>query len=272
MIEKRVIGNATLYLGDCLERMAEIPDGSADMVLCDLPYGTTYAAWDSVIPFPDLWAHYKRLVKPKGAIVLTAAQPFTTEMIASNRAMFKYCWYWEKSQGANFVIANYQPLKVVEDIVVFSASAAAFNKAGNCMTYNPQKTKLDKPYTRDCSKSTTCNTETTPRIDRTKGAVTEKTHAMPRSLLYVKPDKDRGLHPTQKPVPLLEYLIRTYSNAGDTVLDNCMGSSSTGVACANTGRKFIGIEQEQRFFDISCNRLEALLAEPKQNVFDLAEA
>ena len=270
MDNKRIIGNATLYIGDCLERMADIPDGSVDMVLCDLPYGTTDADWDSVIPFPDLWAHYQRLVKPKGAIVLTAAQPFTTEVIASNRAMFKYCWYWEKSLGANFVLANYQPLKVVEDIVVFSASAASFNKAGNCMTYHPQKTKLDKPYTRDNSKRTTGNTETMRRVDRTKAIVTEKTHAMPRSLLYVKPGKERGLHPTQKPIALLEYLVRTYSSAGDTVLDNCMGSASTGVACANTGRTFIGIEKEQRFFDIACNRLESLLAEPKQ--IDLALA
>ena len=253
--EKRIIGNATLWLGDCLERTAEIPDGSVDMVLCDLPYGTTAAAWDVVIPFADLWAHYKRLVKPKGAIVLTAAQPFTTEVIASNRAMFKYCWYWEKSQGSNFFLASYQPLKVVEDIVVFSASAASFNKAGNCMIYNPQMTKLDKPYTRDCSKNTNGPPETSPRVCRQTAPVMEKTHATPRSLLYVKPDQHRGLHPTQKPVALLEYLVRTYSNAGDTVLDNCMGSASTGVACANTGRQFIGIEKEQRFFDIACKRL-----------------
>lgn len=237
--------------------MADIPDGSVDMVLCDLPYGITDAPWDSVIPFPDLWAHYKRLVKPKGAIVLTAVQPFTTDVIASNRAMFKYCWYWEKPRGANFILANYQPLKVVEDIVVFSASGASFNKSGNCMIYNPQKAKLDKPYMRDNSRNGYGgSTETMGRVDRTKAPVIEKTHAMPRSLLYVKYEKIRGLHPTQKPVELLEYLIRTYSNEGDTVLDNCMGSASTGVACANAGRKFIGIEQEQRFFDIACKRLE----------------
>jgi len=143
-----------LMHGDCLELMALIPDGSIDMILCDLPYGTTACKWDTVIPFEPLWAHYKRVIKRNGAIVLTAVQPFTTKLIASNIEQFKYCWYWEKPKGANFALTGFQPLKVVEDIIVFSSGASTFTKNNNGMIYNPQKIKLDKPYSRDFTKNT----------------------------------------------------------------------------------------------------------------------
>jgi site-specific DNA-methyltransferase (adenine-specific) len=241
------------------------------MVLCDLPYGTTESTWDSVIPFPDLWAHYKRITKQKSAIVLTAVQPFTTDVISSNRAMFKYCWYWEKSKGANFALTGFQPLKVVEDIVVFSTSASTFTRNDNGMVYNPQKIKLEKPYTRNHSIGKNLDAETTPRISNGNLGEVTRTHSTPRNLLYAATEGDKRVHPTQKPVSVMEYLINTYTNEGDTVLDNCMGSASTGVACANSGRKFIGIERERRFFDVSCERLESLLSAPKQIDFDLDE-
>ena len=249
----------TLILGDCLERMAEIDAGSVDMVLADLPYGSTNCAWDAVIPFDALWKQYRRVIKPGAAIVLTAGQPFTTALISSNMEMFKYCWYWEKSKAANFVSARYQPLRVVEDVCVFSDHACTFTKSGRSMPYNPQKIKLDKPIRRDRSNER----EKSPSVGLKKNTngIVEYTHAEPRNLLYAATDKDGRVHPTQKPVALMEYLIRTYSHAGDTVLDNTMGSGTTGVACVNTGRKFIGIERDAAYFAIAQARIDAAAAQ-----------
>lgn len=233
---------AQLMHGDCLELMTQIPDGSVDMVLCDLPYGTTQNKWDSVIPFEPLWAHYKRVAKPKAAIVLTAAQPFTTALIASNLCMFSQELIWRKNIASNFLNANRQHLSRHENIILFCSGQP---------TYNPQKTE-GKAYTAkryghddagenygDVARTTTVNAG-----DRN-----------PTTIVAI--NRETGLHPTQKPVALMEYLIRTYTNEGETVLDNCMGSGTTGVACANTGRKFIGIEKDSKYFAIAKQRIEA---------------
>jgi site-specific DNA-methyltransferase (adenine-specific) len=243
--------------GDCLELMKDIPDRSIDLILCDLPYGTVSCSWDSIIPFEPLWEQYKRIIRPNAAIVLTAVQPFTTKLISSNMDMFKYCWYWEKSKGANFVHANFQPLKVVEDIVVFSNGASTFVKdATKNMKYYPQKIEKDKPYTRDSSKDTNRNSGAiVPRGDK-EPRITEYTHSTPRNLVYYATDGDGRVHPTQKPVGLMEYLIKTYTLENETVLDNTMGSGTTGVACMNTDRNFIGMEMEEKYFDIASKRIQ----------------
>jgi len=250
----------SLLHGDCLELMKDIPDGSIDMILCDLPYGTTACKWDTVIPLNLLWIEYERLIKNSGAIVLTAVQPFTTDLICSNRALFKYCWYWEKAKGANFALTGFQPLKVIEDIVVFSKAASTFTKNGNSMTYNPQKTKLERPYKRDFTKNPGLGTDTL--IVRGKGLdYAEYTHSTPRNLLYASTDGDKRQHPTQKPVALMEYLIKTYTNEGETVMDNTMGSGTTGVACVNTNRNFIGMEMDDNYFEIAKNRINQRVLE-----------
>ena len=236
-----------LYNGDCLEVMKEIPDKSVDMILCDLPYGTTACKWDIVIPFKPLWEQYNRVIKDKGAICLFGSEPFSTELRQSNLSEFRYDWIWEKEQGANFMLCKYQPYKVHEIISVFS------KKRHN---YYPQMTK-GKPYTSGKGNSgevTNCVTKV-----QTKNSGTR----YPRSVQKFTTDKAKGsLHPTQKPVELLEYLIKTYSNEGETVLDNCMGSGSTGVAAVNTNRKFIGIELDEKYFDIAESRIK-LAAEQK---------
>ena len=223
--------------GDCLEVMPQIPSGSIDMILCDLPYGTTACKWDTIIPFEPLWKQYERIIKDNGAIVLFASQPFTTALINSNIKLFRYSWVWEKEQGVNFLMAKKQPLKVHEDICVFSKKQTV---------YNPQMTE-GKPYISGKGDSG----EVTGRVKKvqTKNNGTR----YPRSVIRFK--GETGLHPTQKPVELCEYLIKTYTNEGDTVLDNCIGSGTTVIACMNTNRNFIGIEKEKKYFDIAKERI-----------------
>ena len=234
-----------LLKGDCLELMKEIPDKSIDMILCDLPYGTTACKWDTVIPFEPLWEQYNRIIKDNGAIVLFGSEPFSTELRHSNLKMFKYDWIWEKEQGANFMLCKYQPYKVHEVISVFSK---------NRHTYNPQMT-VGKPYT--SGKGTSGDITGNVVKVQTKNEGTR----YPRSVQKFNTDKSKGsLHPTQKPIALLEYLIKTYTNEGEVVLDNCMGSGSTGVACVNTGRKFIGMELDEKYFAIAKKRIEEALA------------
>jgi site-specific DNA-methyltransferase (adenine-specific) len=235
-------------LGDCLERMAEIPDGSVDMVLCDLPYGTTQNKWDSVIPFEPLWAAYRRVCKPNAAIVLTASQPFTSALVMSNIDWFKYCWVWDKvNRPTGHLNAKKQPLRETEDIAVFYAGQP---------TYNPQMVDGD-PYSATGSKKSDCygSQKTTTTICTGK--------RYPRNVIKIAAD-ERGtvgrIHPTQKPVALMEYLIRTYTNAGETVLDNTMGSGTTGVACARAGRRFVGIERDEAYFAIARQRIESALS------------
>lgn len=230
-----------LMKGDCLEMMKLIPDGSVDMVLCDLPYGTTQNGWDSLIPFPELWAEYKRVGKENCAFVLTAQPPFDKVLGCSNLAMLKYEWIWEKTKATGHLNAKKQPMKAHENVLVFYGKQA---------TYNPQKTE-GKPYkgSGGGSKNDNYGDFEAVREGSQDGS------RYPRSVIQFA-HESKPVHPTQKPVALMEYLIRTYTNEGDVVLDNTMGSGTTGVAAANTGRKFIGIERDDKYFAIAQKRIE----------------
>lgn len=243
-----IIGNSQLYLGDCLQVMSGIPDASVDMILCDLPYGTTACKWDTVIPFEPLWREYRRIAKPNAAIVLTASQPFTSVLAASNLNMFRYCWYWKKSHGSGFMNAKRMPIKTIEDVLVFYRTLP---------DYNPQGLRPFGKRIKTRTKFTEASAYGKIGLDSLGGKefVQEFTN-YPTSFLEFASEK--GLHPTQKPVALMEYLIRTYTQEGEVVLDNCAGSGTTGVACINTGRIFIGIEREPKFFDITCRRIEGV--------------
>jgi len=225
-----------IYLGDCIELMPLIDDKSIDMILCDLPYGTTVCKWDMIIPFEPLWFQYKRIIKDNGAIVLTASQPFTTDLINSNRKWFKYCWVWNKVIQGNFLLAKYQPLKIHEDIIVFSK---------NRHKYIPQMI-TGRLRQKGAGKSKLYNIKMTKILNDIY---------YPKSIIEFSNSK-RGVHPTQKPVVLFEYLIKTYTNEGDLVLDNCIGSGTTAVACLNTKRNFIGMDTEQKYVDISNERIQ----------------
>lgn len=232
-----------LYLGDCLEIMQEIPSGSVDMVLADLPYGITDCKWDSVIPFAPLWDQYWRITKDRGPVVLFAAQPFTTALINSGRRYFRYCWYWKKNNKTGATFARVQPMRCIEDIAVFYRQAPTYNAQG--------LVELEKPKEHKPGRS---------RLYQYRGSGSvQKYTNWPHHLLEFANeavDSRKRLHPTQKPVKLLEYLVKTYTNAGELVLDNCMGSGSTGVACIRTGRRFIGIERDAGYYDLACKRLE----------------
>lgn len=244
--------------GDCLELMAKLPDGCADMILCDLPYGTTACKWDTVIPFDALWAHYKRLIKKNGAIVLFANSHFTIELAHSNMQGFCYQWVWDKKFAGNFVQAKRMPLRTHEDVLVFSVSGAM-------PSYYPQKTMRDKPIKKGGNKQSAAipihQSEAALAFGREGKSYDDK---QPESILHFSNrDEARGLHPTQKPVALCEYLIRTYTNEGDVVLDNTMGSGTTGVACLNTNRAFIGIEKDFKYFEIAQQRIAQAQQEKK---------
>ena len=232
-----------LLNGDCLELMKGISDNSVDMILCDLPYGTTACKWDIIIPFEELWNQYNRIIKDNGAIVLFSAQPFTTRLINSNLKNFKYCWYWKKNNVTGGIFCKYQPMRCIEDICVFYKKMP---------TYNPQGLKkLDKNIV---------NIPTENEVYKKKKNPSVQTHTgYPKHLLeFTNNATNKRYHPTQKPVELLEYLIKTYTNEGDIVLDNCMGSGSTGVACWNTKRRFIGIELNEKYFNIAKNRINRI--------------
>ena len=323
----------TLYQGDCMELLREIPPGSIDLVLCDLPYGTTDCKWDKVLPMGQLWKEYRRVLKCNGVAALFAAQPFTTELISSNRSGFRYCWYWLKNQATGFTFARYQPMRKIEEVAIFVCNVpgkdntkhhkalraymqgelaasghtrASINKIlGNTMAshyftngsqfslpprdqwerlqeetgnfsrtwddvraeykkdlghkgggepqiYNPQGLQVisnAKPKRRKAIKD-----DSIYDFDTLMQEYTPKYKNWPINVLQF--NTERGLHPTQKPVPLLEYLVKTYTHEGDTVLDNCMGSGSTGVACIRTGRKFIGMEKDPAYFQTAKERLE----------------
>lgn len=234
-----------LLHGDCMKLMQDIPTESIDLVLCDPPYGTTDCEWDSLLPFPELWREYDRLLKPNGAAVLFSAQPFTTQLIQSNRKNFRYCWYWLKNQVTGFAFAKYQPMRKVEDICVFYRKMPTYNPQGLVAIKEPKPQRKQWYRSDSVYKADTLMQEYTPRFKN-----------YPKNVLQF--NTERGLHPTQKPVPLLEYLVKTYTNPGDTILDNCMGSGSTGVAVkrAGEGRKFIGIEQNKVYFDIAQKRIQ----------------
>ena len=228
-----------LLQGDCIELMKELPDKSIDMVLCDLPFGVTQNKWDKIIPFEALWGGYNRVVKENGAIVLNCQQPFTSKLIMSNLKNFKYCWVWYKKQCSGFLNAKKQPLRNCEDIAVFYRKQC---------TYNPIMRK-GKPQLKNTGGYSSNYNDFTyqPHISEMY---------YPTTMLEIPLQRFKGGHPTQKPVTLLEYLIKTYTNEGETVLDNCMGSGSTGIACINTNRNFIGMELNEKFFKSAKNRIE----------------
>jgi site-specific DNA-methyltransferase (adenine-specific) len=244
-----------LNRGDCLEIMKDIPDESVDMILCDLPYGISASSWDKQLPMDLLWEEYKRIIKPNRAIVLFSQQPFTSLLITSNIEMWKYNWIWEKDNGTNFMNSHHQPLKITEDICVFGIGATSYVKSGEYLIYNPQFTD-GKPYSIVSGKQKENSAIVRNKREEYSGFKTEnKGVRFPKNLIKFIRDKDK-LHPTQKPVALLEYLIKTYTNEGEIVLDNCMGSGSTGVACVNTNRNFIGIELDEEYFNIARQRID----------------
>lgn len=253
--------------------MNKIADGSVDLILCDLPYGTTdrkgtenkggnrLLGWDNVIPLDKLWEQYRRILKPLGTVVLTADQPFTSQLILSNLEWFKYEWIWKKKKTTGFLLANYRPMKETEDIVVFSpGGAAAASKNGKNMTYNPQGL-IEKNVKKKNSAKRLGNFLHNPEhMGKNNKLLHESEYEQkytnyPSEIIEFGLDKD-VIHPTQKPVALMEYLIRTYSNEGETVLDNCMGSGTTGVAAMNCGRNFIGIEMDQKYYQAAKERIE----------------
>lgn len=251
-----------LIQGDCLEEMKNIPDNTIDMILTDLPYGQTARnKWDVTIPFNFLWEHYLRIAKQNAAIVLFGNGIFTADLMLSNRDMWRYNLIWEKTQPTGFLNAEKMPLRCHEDICVFYR---------NLPTYNPQKTcghdrKVSKAiHKRNCKQS----------LDYGEMNLTtyDSTERYPRSILtFAKDTQKESLHPTQKPVSLLSYLIKTYTNEQDTVLDSCMGSGSTGIACINTNRNFIGIEKDEKYFNIAKQRMENHSPDNTSNVEDIVK-
>lgn len=239
-------GKGIIANGDCLEVMKTIPDKSIDMILCDLPYGTTACKWDVIIPFEPLWEQYNRIIKNNGAIVLFGSEPFSSLLVCSNLKMFKYEWIYEKTQPSGHLNAKRMPMKYHENILVFYKKQP---------TYNPIKTTGHK---RKQSKGQIVNELGKGCYGKQTGANYDSTERYPKSVQIFSNGlmKQKSLHPTQKPVELLEYLIKTYTLENETVLDNCMGSGSTCVACINTNRKFIGIEKDKNYFEIARKRIE----------------
>ena len=241
---------ATIYHGDCLEIMPQLEP--VDMILCDLPYGTTACKWDTIIPFEPLWVQYKRLIKDNGAIVLTASQPFTSVLVMSNIKMFKYEWIWEKTKAGNFIQAKNNPLKLHENVCIFSDGVVIHKgQSTKRMPYNPigvrdVKKEWHRPQVYDSEHHYKRPSHSTDR------EITQE--CFPGSVIKIG-SAHNPPHPTQKPVALFEYLIKTYTNEGDTVLDNCAGSGTTGVACQNTERKCIEIEKELKYVEIAVKRL-----------------
>ena len=244
-----------LRYGDTIEQMKLIPDKSIDAIICDLPYGTTKCKWDSIIPFDKLWNEYNRIIKDSGAIALFGREPFSSKVRLSNENNYRYDWIWEKSKATNFLFAKQMPLIAHEDIMIF------YNKLP---TYNPQKTK-GKPYNKGIEKRN--EIEAVGKIGNGNLLINESGDRNPRSVIYFRTAESEGkFHPTQKPISLIEYLILTYSNENDIVLDNTFGSCTTGIACINTNKNFIGIENNMDYFNISLKRVEEKRKEKDFNI------
>jgi site-specific DNA-methyltransferase (adenine-specific) len=249
-----------LIQGDCLEKMKDIPDGSIDSIICDLPYGSTKCKWDVVISFEKLWEQYNRILKHTGVILLFGNEPFSSNVRLSNLSAYRYDWYWQKDKGANFLFGNRMPLKVIEVISVFYFIQPTYNpqkevRPGGAHTgYLYKNTVKISKNVRDVMGSSWKETE----MDETQnyhGKNYEPDKLLPKQLIYFSREQRGKVHPTQKPVALLEYLIKTYTNEGETVLDNCMGSGTTGIACKNLNRNFIGIELDPEYFKIAEKRI-----------------
>ena len=249
----------TLYHGDCLIEMNKITDKSVDMILCDLPYGAIDCKWDIIIPFDKLWEQYNRIIKDNGTIALFGNEPFSSLLRTSNIKMFKYDWYWKKTKQANYAQAPYMPLKNIEIISIFSKGTIAENSKMK-MNYYPQGTKSCNIMATEQQGSNNFRPNRTSKKVSYIRTVTN----YPKQLLEFN-SCGKVIHPTQKPTDLLEYLIKTYTLENETVLDNCMGSGSTGVACLNTNRNFIGIEKDDKYFKIAEDRIN----KAKESIFEL---
>jgi len=241
-----------IYLGYCLELMPKyVEDKSIDMIFCDLPYGTTQCKWDSVINLDELWKEYNRIIKDNGAIVLFSAQPFTTKLINSNIKNFKYCWYWKKEKGTGFATSGKRPLNIIEDICVFYKKQPNYCKKGN---------PLKKPYkhTLPVSKSKSGGKDNLKNLDEHGNRIYKYyTHETKTQFLEFSRDNgNKGVHPTQKPLALIEYMIKTYTNEGDLILDNTCGSGTTGLGAKNLNRNYIMMEQDSKYYEIACKRVQ----------------
>ena len=230
----------TIHLGDCLELMKEIQDASVDMILCDLPYGTTDCKWDAIIPVDGLWEAYRRVLKPRGAIVLTACQPFTSRLVMSNVAAFKTAWVWNKKQSGGFATAKFCPLKVTEDVLVFGYGP---------VQYHPIMRQGKLRLKGGCKKKN----EIQSGLKIIPAKLSDQYY--PTNIIEIVNGRQGKIHPTQKPVELFEYLIKTYTNPGDLVLDNCAGSGTTAVACKQTGRRYLCIEKDREYWLKACERV-----------------
>jgi len=241
-----------VHHGDCLDLMGDIPDRSIDAIICDLPFGTTACHWDTIIPFEPLWLHYKRIIKPRGAIVLFGSQPFTSKLVMSNLDWFKYESMWDKvNKFTGALNASHRPMKAHENILIFS-------KCGH--TFNPQKTKVTPYKTRRSNSNKVHHTHAGVSVKNYGKWIDEKN---PSSIIKVSgANTTKSFHPTQKPTALLAYLIRTYTNAGDLVLDNCIGSGSTAIAAIDTGRNWLGIEKDTGYVQIARDRIAERMKQP----------
>ena len=244
-----------IYNEDCLEGMKRIPDKSIDMILADLPYGTTDCKWDTIIPFEPLWEQYERIIKDNGAIVLSASQPFTTKLIMSNLKMYRYNWYWVKERATGFQFSGKQPMRKVEDVVVFYKKQPKYDKQGE---------KLEKPYKHVLPITKSPSSPISSKNINPDGSRADKwyTHSTKHNVIELSRDNTQeGVHSTQKPVALFEYLIKTYTDEGDLILDNVMGSGTTAIACINTNRNFIGFELDETYHTVANERIAKHLLE-----------
>jgi len=247
-----------LMLGDCLEKMKTIPDGSVDMILCDLPYGTTACKWDRIIPFEPLWEQYWRMIKKNGAIVLFGSEPFSSHLRLSAMRYFKYDWIWQKDKAGNWAACKHQPMKTFEIVSVFSKKGHNFFPLMD--TRPVENRRVNKP------RQNSSETNVSLKDFYTAESVGNSDQKYPIAIRYFNSVRN-NVHPTQKPVALLEYFIRTYTLEGEIVLDNTMGSGSTGIACVNTNRKFIGIEKDEKYFGIAQSRIQSAIDEKSQLLF-----
>ncbi len=241
-----------IYNNDCLIGMKDIPDKSIDMILCDLPYGTTACKWDTIIPFKPLWEQYERIIKHNGAILLFSQEPFTSQLISSNIHKFKYKWIWQKTKATGFPMANYRPLKSFEEIVLFTDAPCTYTKNGDQGTYNPQEL-------RECNRvkkrSNSKHLITSSSGGNMESEYIVKFENYPQDIITFSNGKKKNIHHCEKPVELLEYLIKTYTNETEIVLDNCLGSGSTIISAINTKRKFIGFENDSTYYNLAKDRI-----------------
>lgn len=244
-----------LYLGDCLEILPTIKEKSINLILTDLPYGTTACKWDTIIPLDKLWVEYERILTDNGIICLFGQEPFSSIVRTSNLKLYRYDWVWQKQKPSNFQLMNYQPGRVQENIMIFSKAKACYTRNGERISYNPQKEKMEKPRKANAKiyADSADLLHKYSKANKDNFQVYEERH--PISILKFNTPEHR-VHPTQKPIDLLEYLIKTYTQENDLVLDSCMGSGSTGVACKHLNRQFIGIEKDEKYFEIAKKRIE----------------